>query len=99
MTHSVKTVEKFLVNNGTVGIKRQDWPDKLKKESLTIGARFKEDLGMDSLDTVELLIEIEEEYNVRLDAKEFRGFKMLGDAFKYFIKIKGNEMFDGGDKK
>ena len=27
----VKTVEKFLLNNGTVGVKRQDWPKKLKK--------------------------------------------------------------------
>lgn len=95
----VKTVEKFLLNNGTVGIKRQDWPDRLKKEKLKATARFKEDLGMDSLDTVELLLQIEEEYDVRLDAREFKDFKTLRDAIKYFVKISVAGTFDKKSKE
>jgi len=89
----IKIVERFLVNNGTVGTKRQDWPDKLKKEKLTAKARFKEDLGMDSLDTVELLLQIEEEYDVRLEVSEFKDFKTLGDAVEHFLKTR-TEMFE-----
>ena len=95
----VKTVEKFLLNNGTVGTKRQDWPGRLKKKKLTATAKFKEDLGMDSLDTVELLLQIEEEYNVRLDAREFKDFKTLRDAIKYFVKISGPEAFGKKSKE
>ena len=90
----VKTVEKFLLNNGTVGVKRQEWPDRLKKEKLKATARFKEDLGMDSLDTVELLLQIEEEYDVVLDAREFKDFKTLRDSIKYFVRISRPETFD-----
>ena len=95
----VETVEKFLLNNGTVGVKRQDWPDRLKKEKLKATARFKEDLGMDSLDTVELLLQIEEEYDVRLDAKEFKDFKTLRDSIKYFVKTSGPEAFNKKSKE
>ena len=95
----VKTVEKFLLNNGTVGTKRQDWPDRLKKEKLKATDRFNEDLGMDSLDTVELLLQIEEEYDVRLDAREFKDFKTLRDAIKYFVKISGPGTFDKKSKE
>ena len=54
---------------------------------------------MDSLDTVELLLQIEEEYNVRLDAKEFKDFKTLRDSIKYFVKISGPEAFDKKSKE
>ena len=82
----LKIVEKFLLNYGTVGIKRQDWPDALKEKPLTGDAQFKEDLAMDSLDTVELLLQIEEEYDVRLEVSEFKDFKTVRDAVEHFVK-------------
>jgi acyl carrier protein len=85
----LKIVEKFLLNYGTVGIKRQDWPDVLKEKPLTGNAQLKEDLAMDSLDTVELILQIEEEYNVRLEVSEFKDFKTLREAADHFAKTCG----------
>jgi len=92
----LKTIETFLLNNGTVGTKRQDWPDVLKERPLTVDARFKKDLGMDSLDSVELLLEIEEEYDVRIDAYEFKGLLTLRDMMDHFIKTNGEDAFYKG---
>ena len=95
----LKTIETFLLNNGTVGTKRQDWPDVLKERPLTVDARFKKDLGMDSLDSVELLLEIEEEYDVRIDAYEFKGLLTLRDMMDHFTKTNGEEAFHKGATK
>ena len=95
----LKTVERFLLNNGTVGVKRKDWPDILKQKPLTTGAMFKKDLGMDSLDSIELLLEIEEEYEVILDAHKFKDLLTLRDAIDFFIKTNGEDAFTKKQKK
>ena len=89
----LKTIERFLLNNGTVGVKRKDWPDILKQKPLTLDAKFKKDLGMDSLDSVELLLQIEEEYEVIIDAHEFKGLLTLRDMIDHFIKTNGEDAF------
>jgi len=46
-------------------------------------ARFVEDLGADSLDTVELLLCLEEELGIQIPTEEADKFKTVADLFNY----------------
>jgi acyl carrier protein len=50
---------------------------------VTAASRFQEDLGADSLDIVELLMEIEEEFGVNISDDESERFKTVGDAIAF----------------
>jgi len=56
-----------------------------KPEEVTLEARFIDDLGADSLDLTELLMALEEEYNIDID-DEANTIQTVGDAVEY---IKG----------
>ncbi len=51
-------------------------------EEITDDARFIEDLGADSLDLTELLMTLEEEFNIQLD-DDANQIVTVGDAIKY----------------
>lgn len=51
---------------------------------------FKDDLGVDSLDLFELVMSLEEEYNVEIPSEDLEGLKTVGDVMKY-LKDKGVE--------
>ncbi len=53
-----------------------------KPEEVTLEARFIEDLGCDSLDVTELLMSLEEEFNIDID-DEANQIETVGDAIKY----------------
>jgi len=53
-----------------------------KIEEVTDDARFIDDLGADSLDQTELLMALEEEFNIDIDA-EANDINTVGDAIKY----------------
>ena len=46
-------------------------------------ARFVEDLNADSLDIVELIMALEEEFSSEIPDEEAEGLKTVGDAIKY----------------
>jgi len=46
-------------------------------------ARFIEDLGADSLDTVELVMAFEEEFKIDIPDADAEGIRSVGDAVKY----------------
>ena len=48
--------------------------------------RFREDLGADSLDLVELIYEFEQEFGVTIPDPEAVNFRTLGDAAGYVEK-------------
>ncbi len=52
------------------------------EEEITPEARFIEDLGADSLDLTELLMALEEEYNIDID-DEANEIQTVGDAVTY----------------
>lgn len=58
--------------------------DRLSKtaEEVTLEARFIDDLGADSLDQTELLMALEEEFNVDID-DEANTIETVGDAVTY----------------
>lgn len=57
-----------------------------KSEEVTLEARFIEDLGADSLDLTELLMALEEEFNIDID-DEANQIETVADAINY-IKAK-----------
>ena len=53
-------------------------------------ARFREDLGADSLDLVELIMAFEEEFGGEISDEEAQGIKTVGEAVAY-LKAQGVE--------
>jgi acyl carrier protein len=67
--------------------------DKLGVEetAVTEGASFTNDLGADSLDTVELLMEFERVFNIKIPDEETSGIATVGDAIKKVAEKLGAE--------
>ena len=59
--------------------------DKLGVEDskITMEAKFIDDLGADSLDTVELIMQFEEEFSIEIPDKEAEGLLSVGQAVDY----------------
>jgi acyl carrier protein len=55
----------------------------VEREKLTDGASFMEDLGADSLDTVELVMAFEKEFDIDIPDEEAEKLRTVGDAMKY----------------
>jgi acyl carrier protein len=52
-------------------------------EQVTAEAKFIEDLGADSLDTVELVMALEEEFGQEIPDEEAEKLQTVGDVVKY----------------
>lgn len=59
--------------------------DEVKEE-----AKFIEDLGADSLDVVELIMALEEKFDVEIPDEEAEKILTVGDAIKYIENIKNS---------
>ena len=59
--------------------------DKLGVEDgkITLEAKFIDDLGADSLDTVELIMQFEEEFGIEIPDEDAEGLLSVGDAVDY----------------
>ena len=59
--------------------------DKLgvDESEVTSGASFTNDLGADSLDTVELIMELEKEFDIQIPDAEAEGIATVGDAISF----------------
>jgi acyl carrier protein len=55
----------------------------VKIEEVTDTASFIEDLGADSLDTVELVMALEEEFGIEIPDEDAEKMASVGDAIKY----------------
>ena len=55
----------------------------VEREKLTGDASFMEDLGADSLDTVELVMAFEKEFDIDIPDEEAEKLRTVGDALKY----------------
>ena len=55
----------------------------VEREKLTDEASFIEDLGADSLDIVELVMEFEKEFNIDIPDEDAEKLRTVGDAVGY----------------
>ena len=60
----------------------------VEEEKVTKEATFVDDLAADSLDIVELVMSIEEEFDIEIDASEAEKIVTIGDVVEY---IKNNQ--------
>ena len=61
----------------------------VEEEKVTENASFIDDLGADSLDTVELVMAFEEEFGVEIPDDAAEKIATVGDATKYIEEHKG----------
>ncbi len=64
--------------------------DKLgvSESEVTEEATFAQDLGADSLDTVELIMEFEKEFDIQIPDEKSESIQTVGDAIKYIENAK-----------
>lgn len=60
----------------------------IDESKVTMEARFREDLGADSLDAVEIIMRIEEEFGVEINEEVIQDMKVIGDIVKYIEENK-----------
>ena len=63
----------------------------VKPEEVTPEAKFIDDLGADSLDTVELVMALEEEFGVEIPDEEAEKLVTVGDALRYIEQKAGQK--------
>ena len=70
---------------------RQIIADQLgvKKEEVTDSAKFVDDLGADSLDKVELVMALEEEFGIEIPDEDAEKLATVGDALRYIEEKAG----------
>ena len=55
----------------------------VERDKLTPGASFMEDLGADSLDTVELVMAFEKDFDIDIPDEEAEKLRTVGQAMQY----------------
>ena len=61
----------------------------VKEEDVKPEASFVEDLGADSLDTVELVMALEEEFDMEISNEDAEGISTVGDVVEFIKQANG----------
>ena len=56
---------------------------KVQPENVNAATRLREDLNVDSLDAVELIMELEDTFNVKISDDEAQKLKTIGDIVSF----------------
>ncbi len=57
------------------------------KDELTMDASYVEDLGADSLDTVEMIMEFEDEFGIEIPDEDAEGLQTVGESIDYLENL------------
>ncbi|WP_425519750.1 acyl carrier protein [Tissierella simiarum] len=63
----------------------------IDEEDITLDTSFKDDLSADSLDLVELIMALEDEFDLEVEDDEVESIKTVGDAVDYIKNILGED--------
>ena len=61
----------------------------VESDKVTADAKFIEDLGADSLDTVELVMAFEEKFDIEVPDEEAEKLQSVADVVAYIEKVQG----------
>ncbi len=59
----------------------------MEQSKITNDTSLREDLQADSLDIVEIIMSIEEEFGIQVDDDDALAFKTVGDVVKYIEEL------------
>lgn len=59
-------------------------------EAITADALLVNDLGADSLDTLEMVLQLENEFNLQISEEAAQRFESVGDAIRYVEQLVGD---------
>ena len=59
---------------------------KAKPEEVKLETSFIDDLGADSLDSIELVMALEEKYNIEIPDEDAEGMNTVDDVIRYVAK-------------
>ena len=60
----------------------------ISEDGISDASSFKEDLGVDSLDLFELVMELEEEFGIEIPSEDLEQLATIGDVAKYIEEHK-----------
>lgn len=60
----------------------------ISPEDITEESKLRADIGLNSFDMVNVAVDLENEYGVKVDSKEFGAMKTVGELIKYIESIK-----------
>lgn len=60
---------------------------KVEKDQISMDSSLVDDLGMDSLDAVEMVFEFEEQYGIQIPDEAIQGFKFVRDIVSYLMTV------------
>lgn len=64
---------------------------EVNEDEITLESSFSDQMGADSLDLVEIITAMEEEYEIRIPDKDLEGMTTVGDLVEYLQKTTGKE--------
>jgi acyl carrier protein len=64
---------------------------EVNEDEITLDSSFSDQMGADSLDLVEIITAMEEEYEIRIPDKDLEGMTTVGDMVEYLQKTTGKE--------
>lgn len=76
-------------NQNTLNTVREMIVDRFGVQEDKVNAEMTfEDLGADSLDVVELVMELEDQFNIQFDDERIEELSTVGDAVRYIDELK-----------
>ena len=57
-------------------------------DEITESSKIRSDIGLNSIDLVNVAVDLENEYGISVDSKSFGGIKTIGDIMKYIESVK-----------
>lgn len=60
----------------------------VEESEVTMDSNIAEDLGADSLDVVDLIMSIEDEFEIEVPDDQIEGIKTVGDVVNYIESVK-----------
>jgi acyl carrier protein len=63
---------------------------RIPAEKLTEEAHLFNDVGLDSLDAVDMIVNLEDNLNVKIDLERFKNVRTLGDVYNFVTELAKN---------